>query len=67
MNKNALLALAALTASAATTLAQAPGKPEDNSLTPSTETLFVNLPPEDPNNGSTESLGVGIASNGTLS
>ncbi|MGC9329849.1 MAG: hypothetical protein ACP5I1_19595, partial [Candidatus Hinthialibacter sp.] len=43
-----------------------PGLPEDNGLTPDTGRIFINTPPDLVNNGSTESLGVAIASNGNI-
>lgn len=42
-----------------------PGLPEENGLTPVSETIYVNLPSIH-NNGNTESLGVAIASNGNI-
>ena len=35
-----------------------PGLPEDNGLTPKTDTIYINVPPDSLNNASTESLGV---------
>ncbi|MSU22054.1 MAG: hypothetical protein EXS30_11750 [Pedosphaera sp.] len=43
-----------------------PGNPEDNGLTPKTETSYVNSPPDDMNNGKLESLGVSVSSNGNV-
>ncbi|HKS38174.1 MAG TPA: hypothetical protein VJW76_13335 [Verrucomicrobiae bacterium] len=42
-----------------------PGPPEDNGLTPKTDTIFINLPSIH-NNTSTESLGVAIGQNGNV-
>lgn len=42
-----------------------PGLPEDNGLTPVSETIYINLPSIH-NNGSTESLGIAIANNGNV-
>ena len=42
-----------------------PGTPENNGLSPKTETIFVNTP-DTVNNGNTESLGVAIADNGNV-
>ena len=43
-----------------------PGAPEDNGLTPKTETIYLNVPPDSLNNGNTESLGVAIGQNGNV-
>lgn len=46
-----------------------PGAPEDNGLTPKTDTIYVNRKTfeiDNINNGNTESLGVGIASGGNV-
>lgn len=43
-----------------------PGNPEDSGLQPKTGTFYINVPPDNVNNGSTESLGVAIANNGNV-
>lgn len=45
--------------------AAAPGTPEENGLTPVSETFYVNTP-DTLNNGKTESLGVAVARNGNV-
>ncbi len=64
--------MAALAASITTAVAQKlPGTPEDNGLTPKSDTIYVNSQSQvtDPpiiNNGNTESLGVAISSGGDV-
>ena len=61
-----LIAVGALCAPV--TIAQlipSPGIPEENGLAPKSETVYINLP-DTINNGSTESIGVGIAANGNV-
>ncbi|MDB6040590.1 MAG: hypothetical protein JWM99_4431 [Verrucomicrobiales bacterium] len=68
MKKPSRLYLTALTcASAASLLAQTapPGTPEANGLTPKTGTFYVNTA-DTVSNDNTESIGVGIASNGNV-
>ncbi len=69
MNNHALLVVA-LAASITTAVAQKlPGTPEDNGLTPKSETIYVNSQTTDPttlNNFNTESLGVAISSSGNI-
>ncbi len=46
-----------------------PGAPQDNGLTPKTDTIYINrktLEIDEINNGNTESLGVAIANNGNV-
>lgn len=43
-----------------------PGAPEENGLKPKTDTIYINVPPDDQNNGNVESLGVAIAANGNV-
>lgn len=64
------LVMAAATACAVSALGQAtPGAPEDNGLTPKTDTIYINRQTTDftdVNNNSTESLGVAIANGGNV-
>ena len=68
--KTHLIVLAALAACATATSGQKlPGAPEDNGLTPKSDTVYVNSKSVDPapiNNGKTESLGVAIANGGNI-
>lgn len=68
MKSYKLIVLAALAAGSSIALAQsaAPGKPEENGVSPKSSTIFVNLPADGPNNNKTESIGVAIASNGNV-
>jgi hypothetical protein len=72
MNTRKLLLSAALLALVSSAVAQSlTGKPEDNKLAARTGTFYVNpapvtTPPDNLNNGSTESLGVAIANNGNV-
>lgn len=43
-----------------------PGNPEDNGLLPKGDTFYINVPPDNANNGKLESLGVTIANNGNV-
>lgn len=42
------------------------GMPEDFGVAPRTDTIYVNTPPDEINNGNTESLGVAITSDGNI-
>jgi len=58
--------LAFALAQMATAQTKQPGNPEDNGLLPKTDTFYINVPPDNLNNGKVESLGVAIANNGNV-
>ena len=61
-----IMILAAALAQSATAQNKQAGNPEDNGLLPKTDTFYINVPPDNLNNGKLESLGVSIANNGNV-
>jgi len=66
MKTQSLAILALLTCVGPIAAQTPPGAPEDNGLTPKTDTIYINVPPDFLNNGNTESLGVAIGQNGNI-